>query len=110
MNRKERRLALRTAFQGRLNDMVVVEDFADKLPRPKTQELAKAVERWGAQIDERVLLVTAERDENTYLSARNLCNLKLISANNLNIHDLLTADRVVVTSSALQKIQEVYGD
>lgn len=110
MNRKERRLALRTAFQGRLDDMIVVEDFSDKLTRPKTQELVKAIERWGASITDRVLLVTADRDENTYLSARNLCTLKLISADNLNIHDLLTADWVVVTSPALQKIQEVYGD
>lgn len=109
MNRKERRLALRTALQGRSEDLVVVEDFADKLPRPKTKELLSAMSRWGITSEDKVLLIVSERNDNVYLSARNVSNLRLISASNLNIHDLLTADRLVVTSSALQKIQEVYG-
>jgi large subunit ribosomal protein L4 len=45
-----------------------------------------------------------------YLSARNIDNLRLISANSLNVFDLLAADQLVVTTSALTKIQEVYGD
>ena len=42
MNRKERRLALRTAFQSRVDDMVVVENFADQLTTPKTREVLSA--------------------------------------------------------------------
>jgi large subunit ribosomal protein L4 len=110
MNRKERRLALRTAFQSRAGDLVVVEEFADKLPRPKTQDLLSAITRWGIGTDEKVLLILAERNENTYLSARNVPNIKLLLASHLNVYDLLLADRLVVTTAALQKIQEVYGD
>ncbi|MEB3267051.1 MAG: 50S ribosomal protein L4 [Leptolyngbya sp.] len=110
MNRKERRLALRTAFQSRTEDMVVVQEFADQLPRPKTQELVAAFSRWGIEASEKVLLILPERHEMVYLSARNLCNVKLISATNLNVYDLLAADRLVVTAAALEKIQEVYGD
>lgn len=110
MNRKERRLALRTALQGRVDDLIVVQDFADQLPdRPKTKEMAAALARWGVEKDDKLLLIVAERDEKVYLSARNIGNLKLMSANNLNIFDLLNADRIVVTASALEKIQEVYG-
>ncbi|MBD2258101.1 50S ribosomal protein L4 [Pseudanabaena sp. FACHB-2040] len=110
MNRKERRLALRTAFYSRSEDWVVVEDFGDKLPQPKTKDLLNAIARWGISVDAKILLIVSERNENVYLSARNVPNLRMISASNLNIHDLLTADRLLVTSSALQKIQEVYGD
>lgn len=110
MNRKERRLALRTALQSRVEDLIVVEDFAEKLPRPKTKELIGAIARWGVEADEKVLLIVAERNENVYLSARNVSTLRMLSAANLNIHDLLTADRLLITASALQKIQEVYGD
>jgi large subunit ribosomal protein L4 len=110
MNRKERRLALRTAFYSRSEDMVVVEDFGDKLPQPKTKELLGAIARWGINADEKILMIVGERNENVYLSGRNLPNLRMISASNLNIHDLLTADRLLVTASALQKVQEVYGD
>lgn len=110
MNRKERRLALRTAFQSRAEDMVVVQEFGDKLPQPKTRELVSAFQRWGISSDEKVLLIQGERNEMVYLSARNLPNVTLISASNLNIYSLLAADRLVVTATALEKIQEVYGD
>lgn len=110
MNKKERRLALRTALQGRSNDLIVVEEFAENLPRPKTKELIQAMTRWGVEPEAKVLLIVGQRDDNVYLSARNISWLKLISAGNLNIFDILAADQVVVTRSALATIQEVYGD
>lgn len=110
MNRKERRLALRTAFQSRAEDLIVVQDFGDKLPRPKTKELAQALVGWGIEPESKVLMILAERSENVYLSARNMQNVRLISASNLNVFDLLAADRIIATTSALTTIQEVYGD
>jgi large subunit ribosomal protein L4 len=109
MNRKERRLALRTAFVGRMDDVIVVQDFADKLPRPKTKALLSAMAGWGVDAGSKVLLITATRDENVWLSARNIEKMRLMSASNLNIFDLLNADKIVVTASAIEKIQEVYG-
>lgn len=110
MNRKERRLALRTAFLSRAEETIVVESFADQLQQPKTKELASALTRWGATSDKKVLLILLEISENVNLSARNICNLKLIKADNLNVYDVLTADKIVTTSDALAKIQEVYSD
>ncbi len=110
MNRKERRLALRTALQGQVENLIVVEDFTDKLPRPKTKEMAQALANWGVERGSKVLMILAERDENVYLSARNIDGLRLISATNLNVFDILAADRIVVTASALEKVKEVYGD
>lgn len=110
MNRKERRLALRTALQGRIDDLVVVEGFEDKFSRPKTRELLDAIARWGLDPNAKILLIIAERQELVYLSARNLENVKLITAVNLNVHDLLNADHLVITSPALEAIQEVYSD
>jgi large subunit ribosomal protein L4 len=110
MNRKERRLALRTALQGRVDDLVVVEGFEDKFSRPKTRELLDAIARWGIDPNAKILLVIAERQELVYLSARNLENVKLVTAANLNVYDLLNADHLVITSPALEAIQEVYSD
>lgn len=110
MNRKERRLALRTAFQDRLDDLIVVEAFDDKFSRPKTKDLLEALTRWGVDVDSKVLLIIAEKQELIYLSARNIENVKLITAHNLNIYDLLAADQLVVTAPAIEAIQEVYGD
>ncbi len=110
MNRKERRLALTTALQSRAEDLIVVENFADKLPRPKTKELIEAIARWGVEPESKVLLILHDKQENVYLSARNVPYLKLIPANSLNVYDLLNADKIVTTAEALAKIQEVYGD
>lgn len=110
MNRKERRLALTTALASRSEDMVVVETFADKLPRPKTKELIGALGRWGIDADSKVLLIVGDKHDNVYLSARNIANVKLILATNLNVYDLLAADRIVATNDAIAKIQEVYSD
>ncbi|NJR48525.1 MAG: 50S ribosomal protein L4 [Leptolyngbyaceae cyanobacterium CSU_1_3] len=110
MNRKERRLALRTAFQSRVEDLIIVQDFADQLSRPKTKELIQALTRWGVEPNSKVLLIVAERNETIYLSARNIEKLRMISANNLNIFDLLNADKIVATAAAITMIQEVYGE
>jgi large subunit ribosomal protein L4 len=110
MNRKERRLALRTALVSRMADLIVVKDFADQLPRPKTKELTAAMDRWGVTPGAKVLLITAEKQENVYLSARNIAKVKLIPADHLNMFDLLNADQIVATAGAISKIQEVYGE
>ena len=110
MNRKERRLALRTAFQSRSEDLIVVEDFADQLPRPKTKELIGAFARWGITAESKVLLILPELEEMVYLSARNVSTVKLISATSLNVYDILNADKIVTTNTALAKIQEVYSE
>ncbi|MBE9077634.1 50S ribosomal protein L4 [Romeria aff. gracilis LEGE 07310] len=111
MNRKERRLALRTAFQSRAEDLTVVENFAAQLTQPKTKEVLSALERWGLNAgEEKVLIIIDEKNETIYRSVRNVPNIKLISAIGLNVYDLLAADRLVVTAAALEKIQEVYGE
>ncbi len=110
MNRKERRLALRTAFQGRVADLVVVEDFGMNLDRPKTKDMLAAFSRWGVVAGAKVLVILADRDENAYLSLRNVAGVKVITSGNLNMFDLLNSDQIVVTASAIDSIKEVYGD
>ncbi|MEM8637344.1 MAG: 50S ribosomal protein L4 [Cyanobacteria bacterium P01_G01_bin.54] len=109
MNRKERRLALRTAVMSRAEDLVVVSAFSEQLNQPKTKELVQALSRWGITASEKVLLIVHEKHENLYLSSRNLPKLRLILATQLNVFDLLHADKVVATEAAIAKIQEVYS-
>jgi large subunit ribosomal protein L4 len=110
MNRKERRLALRTALMSRLESTIVVEAFDDKLTRPKTKEITDALVRWGVEPGVRVLLILTEIPENIYLSSRNISNVKVIRADSLNVYDVLVANTIVATSEAIAKIQEVYGE
>lgn len=109
MNRKERRLALTTALMSRMDDLIVVEDFSDQLARPKTKELLSALSRWGVAVESKTLLIVSQKDDTVYLSARNVENLKMMFADHLNVYDLLAADHIVATQSAIAKVQEVYG-
>jgi len=90
--------------------MVLVEAFEDRFERPKTRDLIDALGRWGVDVNGKVLVIVAEKQEVVYLSARNIENVKLITANGLNVYDLLVADQLVITSPALDMIQEVYCD
>ncbi len=110
MNRKERRLALRTALNSRNEDTIIVENFAEQLERPKTKEIISALERWGVETTAKVLLILDDIPDNVYLSVRNVSTVKLIKATNLNVFDLLHANKIVMTNEALAKIQEVYSD
>ncbi|MEM8722706.1 MAG: 50S ribosomal protein L4 [Cyanobacteria bacterium P01_G01_bin.39] len=110
MNRKERRLALRTAFTARVEDMIVVEDFSAEFDRPKTKDFIAALGRWGVGIDEKVLLILKEVSDNVNLSTRNIAKVKMIKATNLNVADILHANKLIVSKDALEQIQEVYGD
>jgi large subunit ribosomal protein L4 len=110
MNKKERRLALRTAFISRSEDFIVVENFAEKLEHPKTKDLIAALTRWQIEIGKKVLIVVPDDiPENLELSARNIPYVKVLRHNCLNIYDILNADKIVITSEALTKIQEVYN-
>lgn len=110
MNRKERRLALRTALQSRAEDLVIVENFAAKFSQPKTKELVSALSRWGIKQGKQVILILSDISNDVYLSARNVSYLKLLKADSLNVYDLLAAEKIVTTPEALSKIQEVYSD
>jgi len=109
MNRKERRLALRTALASRAEDLIVVQNFSENMAQPKTKELLAAIARWGVDPETKILLILTERTENIFLSARNVAKLTLIAADQLNIFDLLHADKIVLTEDAVARIQEVYG-
>ena len=110
MNRKERRSALRTALMARIDDITVVKDFGTALEAPKTREITEVLGRLGIAADTKVLIVLTNPSEIVRRSVRNLDKVKLISANHLNVFDLLHANSLVVGEDALTTIQEVYGD
>ena len=110
MNRKERRLALRTALMARIDDVTVVKDFGASLAAPKTREITDALGRLGVTAGSKVLIVLTNPSDVVRRSVRNLEKVKLISADQLNVFDLLHANALVLGEEALATIQEVYGN
>ena len=110
MNRKERRLALRTALMARVEDVIAIKDFGSNIKVPKTKEIQDFLVRLGIAANSKVLIILSEPSETIRKSVRNLKNVKLIAANHLNVFDLLNANSLIIGEDALGKIQEVYGN
>ena len=105
-NRKERRLALQTAFLNLYNNkgLVVVDEI--KVATPKTKEMVNMLNSLEL-VNKKVLIVVNELEENLILASRNLLNIALIEANELNVLDLSYADVVLTTKEGLKSIEEV---
>jgi len=110
MNRKERRLALRTALMSRISDAKIIKDFGSKLEVPKTSEILALLKRVGIDSDQKILIILKQPSEIIKRSIRNLEKIKLISADQLNVFDLLNANSLVIGEDALSTIKEVYGN
>jgi len=110
MNRKERRLALRTALMSRISDAKIIKDFGSKLEVPKTSEILALLKRVGIDSDQKILIILKQPSEIIKRSIRNLEKIKLISADQLNVFDLLNANSLVMGEDALSTIKEVYGN
>ena len=109
MNRKERRLALRTALMSRLTDTKAVEDFGSTLDQPKTSEIINGLSRLGIEKTEKVLVILDNPSDVIRKSINNIEKVKLIAADQLNVFDILNANKLVIGQSAINKIQEVYA-
>ena len=105
-NRKERRLALQTAFLNVYNNkqLVVVDSLA--IATPKTKEMTTMLNTLELA-NKKVLIVVKELEENLILASRNLRNIALIEATELNVLDLCLADVVLTTKEGLASIEEV---
>ena len=109
MNRKERRLALRTALMSRINDIKAVEDFGSTLDQPKTSEIINGLSRLGIEKTEKVLVILDSPSDVIKKSINNIKNVKLIAADQLNVFDILNVNKLVIGQSAINKIKEVYA-
>ena len=109
MNRKERRLALRTALMSRIADFKTVEDFGSTLDQPKTSEIINGLSRLGIEKTEKVLVILDYPSDVIKKSINNIEKVKLIAADQLNVFDILNANKLVIGQSAINKIQEVYA-
>ena len=109
MNRKERRLALRTALISKTSNIKTVEDFGSSIDTPKTKEIIDGLSRLGIDKTKKVLVILDNPSLNIKKSIQNIANVRLMLADQLNVFDILNANEIVIGTSAISKIQEVYS-
>lgn len=108
LNKKVKALARRSALSYKVANqaLIVIEDFA--FEAPKTKEFVNVVNSLNVS-DKKLLMVLPEANKNVYLSARNIERANLAIASALNTYNVLNADVLVVTESALQSIETTLG-
>lgn len=105
-NRKERKLALKSAWSYKVknNNLVVLDEI--KLSTPKTKDMIKMLT--NLKLDgEKLLVVVKEYSENVILASRNLQNIMLLQANEVGVLDIVSAKKVLIEDAALESIKEV---
>ena len=105
INKKERRLALKSALTYKVNDkaLEVVEKF--EAETNKTKDMLNALAE--LKLSGKILIVTTELTENLILATRNLANVNLVLANELNTYNVLYADKILITEDAVKYVEEV---
>lgn len=105
MNRKERRLALKSALSYKTieSELIVVDSFV--MDSTKTKD-AKAILN-NLKATKNILIVVEELNDNVILATRNLNNVVLLEASEINTYDVIAADSMIVTEKAVKAIEEV---
>jgi len=107
LNKKVRRLAMKSALSTKVldNNMIVLD--ALELEGYKTKAIVEMLKALG--VEGKALIVTAEADSKVVKSAANIPGIKTAAVNTLNVYDILNYDKFIVVKNAVGKIEEVYA-
>jgi len=107
LNKKERRLAIKSVLSSKVleNNLVVVDKLSfDEI---KTQKMVKALD--ALKVEGKTLIVLPEKNENVQKSARNIEGVKTSLVNTINVYDLLKYNKLVLTVDSVKNLEEVYA-
>ncbi len=107
VNKKERRLAIKSVLSSKVleKELTVVDKL--ELKEIKTKSMVKALS--ALKVEGKTLIILPENNKNVVMSARNIEGVKTISANNINIFDLLKYSNLILPVDTVKKLEEVYA-
>ncbi|MEI3355481.1 MAG: 50S ribosomal protein L4 [Clostridia bacterium] len=107
VNKKERRLAIKSILSSKVleKELTVVDKL--ELKEIKTKSMVKALE--ALKIEGKTLIILPEGNKNVIMSARNIEGVKAIKANNINVFDLLKYNNLILPVDTVKKLEEVYA-
>jgi large subunit ribosomal protein L4 len=103
--KKVRRLAIKSALSSKVleENVLVLESLA--FDAPKTKDFQTVL--GGLSVEKKALIVTADLDENVALSARNIPGITVVTADGINVLDVVNHDKLIMTKAAVEKVEEV---
>lgn len=110
LNKKERQLALRTLLYNKKSNILIIENLETEIIEPKTKSFVKICENCSINLDQKLLVIVSQKTMPLKLATKNLKNVELILASNLNTFSLLKAKQIILTPLAINDIKEIYCD
>lgn len=107
VNKKVKKLAMLSALSGKVaaEDMIVLDALT--LAQPKTKEMVSVLKNIGAT--KKALIVTSDKDEAVVRASGNLPGVKTATTGDINVYDIVNADKLVITQDAAKRLEEVYA-
>ena len=107
VNKKEKQLAIKSILSAKVldNELTVVDKF--EVTEPKTKIMSKALT--DLKVEGKALIILADKNENVYLSSRNIEGIKTIQLSMINVFDLLNCNKLVLPLDTVKKLEEVYA-
>ena len=107
VNKKVRRLAMKSAFSAKAQESSIIVVDSIKMDEYKTKKMAAMLSAIG--VEKKAPVVLPEVDSKVIKSASNIPGVKTAQVNELNVYDILNADKLVIAKDAVAKIEEVYA-
>jgi large subunit ribosomal protein L4 len=110
LNQKERQLALKTLLYNKRNTISVVEDLENIIEVPKTNTFCTICKNCGVSLEKKLLIIVSKKTKALKLATRNIKNVEIILASNLNTLSVLKTEQILLTPQAISDIKEIYCD
>lgn len=109
INKKERQLALRNMLYNKKDFTLAIDQSFLKFNQPKTKIFLENIKRIKIDNTEKILIIMAKKHINTYLSTRNLNNIEIIAAHQINLLSIIKAKHILIEIDAIKIIEQVYN-
>ena len=107
-NKKERKLALQTLLYNKRTNISIIDNLETGLDLSKTKTFYNLCNNCNINLDQKTLVIVAKKTSSLKLATRNIKNIELISASNLNTFSLLKATQILMTPLAVKEVKEIY--
>ena len=109
INKKERQLTLQTLLYNKRSSIIILENLENNINKPNTSCFLQVCKKCKLELDQNILVIVDKKSTNLKLSIQNLQNVNLILFSNINSYQLLKAKQIIITPTALFKLQQIYG-
>ena len=110
INKKERKLAIRNMLLNKKDFTFTIESSQINISEPKTKMLIANIKKIGLALTDKILVITVGKNRNMFLAGKNLKNIEITSAQQLNLLSIIKAKNILIETDAIKVINQKYNE